>query len=680
MVEANPLLSLDFRIPFDAIKAEHILPAVRAHLDEARQRMAAIEAIDTPDRATFEATFGAFDRMTEGLERAMSIAGHLEAVATTPEIRDAYSAVQPEVSQFHTGVYLSANLYRALRAYAEKPEAKALTGARRRFVETTLADFRRAGAELDEAGKKRLAEIDVELTTTSLKFSQNVLDATNAFELTVEDASRLSGLPESALAAARESAEAKGKKGYRFTLQAPSYIAVMTYADDAKLRETIYRAFHARGTTGSFDNRPLLAQLLKLRREKAKLLGFETFADLAVDDRMAKRGATARSFVRDLEGKTRAYFERENRDLAQFRAELSGGAGPLNPWDSTYYAEKLRRARFEFDEEALRPYFALDRVLEGLFSIASRLYGIRIEAWPDAPTWHETVRAFRMVDGSDRGTELGGFYVDAFPRESKRDGAWMQGLVSGVGPGPEGRHLALFVANVSPPVQGKPALLTHREVETLFHEFGHLMHHMLSKTELRSQAGTNVAWDFVELPSQIMENWTWERASLDLFARHYETGAPIPDDLFEKMRKARTFRAANFQMRQLGFAEVDLALHMDYSPERDGDVVSYAREVANRFSPIPLPPEYAMIASFGHLFSSPVGYAGGYYSYKWAEVLDADAFSRFLAEGILSPDVGRSFRERILSRGNSEDPKALFVSFMGRDPDPKALLERSGLT
>jgi oligopeptidase A len=694
MSEANPLLSTDFRIPFDAIRAEHIVPAVRAQLEDARRRMAAIEAEGLSGPPSFASTFGAFDRMTEGLERAMSIAGHLEAVATTPAIREAYSAVQPEVSAFSSSVYLSAPLYRALRSFAESAEAAALTPDKKRYVETTLADFRRAGADLDAPGKERLAAIDLELATISLKFSQNVLDATHTFEILIEGdrstaAARLAGLPESAIDAANESAASKGKAGYRFTLQAPSYIAVMTYADDAAMRENMYRAFNTRATEGELDNRPILERMLELRREKAKLLGFETFADLAVDDRMAKTGATARAFVRDLEKKTRPFFDRENAELATFRAEVEGpragrSAPALAPWDVTYYAEKLRRARFDFDEEALRPYFSLERVLDGLFAIASRLYGIRIEPWADAPTWHETVRAFRMLDAADRDArtrEIGGFYVDVFPRESKRDGAWMQGLISGVGPGagPEARHLGLFAANVTPPVQGRPALLTHREVETLFHEFGHLMHHMLSKTELRSQAGTNVAWDFVELPSQIMENWTWDRGALDLFARHYETGATIPDELFTKMQNARTFRAANMQMRQLGFAEVDLALHMDFEPSRDGSVIEYARTISARFASVAPPDDYAMIASFGHLFASPVGYAGGYYSYKWAEVLDADAFSRFSKEGVLSAEVGTAFRERILSRGSSEDPKTLFVNFMGREPDPEALFERSGL-
>ncbi len=673
---ANPLIVTALPIRFDLISAEHVVPAVDAQLAAARKLASAIE--DGRD-VSFEATFGAFDRMSEGLERTMSIAGHLESVATTPALRDAYASVQPAVSEFQSSVYLSAKLYARLSTFANSVDANSLSAAKRRFVETTLADFRRAGAELPDAGKARLAAIDVELTTLALKFSQNVLDATNAFELIIgeEQANRLRGLPESALEAARESAQAKGKAGYRFTLQAPSYVAVMTYADDAALRETLYRAFNTRASGGEFDNRPIVVRMLELRREKASLIGFATFADLVLEDRMAKEARVARAFVRELEGQTRSFFERENRELAEFRASLDGAAGALSPWDVPYYSEKLRRARFDLDEELLRPYFALERVLSGLFTVATRLYGVRIEPWPGAPTWHESVQAFKLFEGDDTGREIGAFYADLYPRESKRDGAWMHGLISGTGE--SGRQIALIVANVTPPVRGKPALLTHREVETMFHEFGHLMHHLLSRTELRSQAGTNVAWDFVELPSQIMENWTWDRAALDLFAAHHETKAPIPADLFEKLQKARTFRAANMQMRQLGFAETDLALHMDFSPKEHGDVIEFAREVSSRFSAAALPPDYAMIASFGHLFASPVGYAGGYYSYKWAEVLDADAFSRFRDRGILDRATGQAFRTSILEKGNSEDPKALYVAFMGREPDPRALLERNGL-
>jgi oligopeptidase A len=348
------------------------------------------------------------------------------------------------------------------------------------------------------------------------------------------------------------------------------------------------------------------------------------------------------------------------------------------PWDVTYYAEKLRRARFDFDEEALRPYFPLDRVIEGIFEIARRLYGVRVEPWQGAPTWHESVRAFVLREAD--GAAGAAFYVDVAPRETKRDGAWMFGLYNALPGAPRmSRHLEVLAGNLTPPLGDRPALLSHREVETLFHEFGHLMHHASSRVPVRGLAGTAVAWDFVELPSQIMENWCWEREALDVFARHHVSGEPIPGELYGRMRAARTFRAANAMMRQLGFAELDLALHTDYRPEEHGPVVPYARAIMQRFSAVPLPPDHAMVASFSHLFGSPVGYAAGYYSYKWAEVLEADAFSRFLREGIFDRGVGRAFREGILARGDSEDPAALFRGFMGLDPSLVALLARDGL-
>jgi oligopeptidase A len=509
-----------------------------------------------------------------------------------------------------------------------------------------------------------------------------VLDATNAFELVVDDGARLAGLPEQAVQAARESAAQKGIAGYRFTLQAPSYTPVLTYLDDAAVRERLYRAFTTRAAAGELDNRPLVARILDLRREKAELLGFASFADLVLEDRMAKTGAEARRFVAVLHEQTAPFFARENAELNAFRRELEGeGAPEIMPWDVAYYAEKLRRARFDFDEEALRPYFPLDRVLDGLFEIARRLYGVRVEPWDGAPVWHPSVRSFvvREADG-----EVGAaFYVDVAPRESKRDGAWMMGLHTAVpGAAKHGglsRHLEVLAGNVTPPLQGQPACLSHREVETMFHEFGHLMHHASSRVPVRSLAGTSVAWDFVELPSQIMENWCWEREALDLFARHHETGRAIPEELLSRMRAARAFRAANAMMRQLGFAEVDLALHMDYRPAVDGPVVPYGRAIMQRFSAVHLPADHAMITSFSHLFASPVGYAAGYYSYKWAEVLEADAFSRFLREGLFDPGVGRAFRAGILARGDSEDPAALFRGFMGRDPTLDALLARDGL-
>jgi oligopeptidase A len=372
-------------------------------------------------------------------------------------------------------------------------------------------------------------------------------------------------------------------------------------------------------------------------------------------------------------------FGEENQELWEFRRSLEGpDAPPLAPWDVAYYAEKQRHALYDFDEEALRPYFPMERVVGGLFELAGRLYGIRVEEESGVPAWDADVHYYNVRD--EDGVFLGSFYADWHPRENKRGGAWMDALITG-GPAAAGfrPHLGLICGNLTPPVGGKPALLTHREVETIFHEFGHLLHHLLSRVEIRSLAGTSVAWDFVELPSQIMENWCWEREALDLFARHYETGAAVPDELFQKMKRARTFRAANAQMRQVGFGFIDLLLHVGYDAARDGDPVAYSRRILQEFSPAPLPADHAMIAAFTHLFAAPVGYGAGYYSYKWAEVLEADAFTRFRDGGIFSREVGARFRGEILSRGDSEDPAELYRRFMGRDPDPRALLVRSGL-
>jgi oligopeptidase A len=453
----------------------------------------------------------------------------------------------------------------------------------------------------------------------------------------------------------------------------------MTYLDNAAIRERFYRAFSVRATAEPLDNRPLAARILALRAEKARLLGFRDFADFALEDRMAKSGARAMSFLEDLKAKTTTRFAAENRELLEFRRSIEGAAAPdPAPWDVGYYAEKQRAALYDFDEEALRPYFPLGSVLDGMFTLAGKLYGVRVTGESGAPVWDPDIHYYGIHDST--GELLGGFYADWLPRENKRPGAWMGALITG-GPAPEGfqPHLGYICGNLTPPIGGAPALLTHRDVETIFHEFGHLLHQIFSRVEPRTLAGVNVAWDWVELPSQIMENWCWERGALDLFSRHWQTGEPIPDGLFQKMKRARTFRAANAQMRQLGFAFVDQSLHTLFDAARDGDLTVYARNIIQQFSPAPLPPEHAMIAGFTHLFAEPVGYGAGYYSYKWAEVLDADAFTRFRKEGIFSPEVGAAFREHILSKGDSEDPAELYRRFMGREPDPSALLERSGL-
>jgi len=674
--ETNPLLNREFRIPFDRIKAEHVEPAVDELLRDARERLGELAA--DPAERTFDNTLLALEDVTEKLGYAMEIAGHLESVATTPELRAAYNAVQPPVSEFYSSIPLNEDLWKQLKRYAGATEAKQLSGTRARFLTKTLDQFRRSGADLDEAGKQRLAEINVELTRRTTKFSENVLDATNDFELIIEDESKLAGLPSSAIDAARESAEQKGKKGWRFTLQAPSYIAVMAYLDDAETREKIYRAFSTRASGGKFDNRENIKDILALRREKAELLGYGNFADLVLEDRMAKRGEEARSFVRSLKAKTDGAFAAENAALLAFRKGLEGeDAAELAGWDAGYYAEKMRQAQYDFDEEELRPYFPFDSVVDGMFEVVKRLYDIDVKQETGVPAWDPDVRYYSIYDSGKKW--LGSFYADFFPRENKRGGAWMDSLLTGSPADSIQQHLGLICGNLTPSIGDKPALLTHREVETVFHEFGHLLHHLLSTVEIRSLAGTSVAWDFVELPSQIMENWCWEREALDLFACHYETGQPIPEELFGKMKRARTFRGANGQMRQLSFGTVDLALHMDYDPEKEPDVMSYGFAILQSFSPVKLPPGHAMLAGFTHLFASPVGYGAGYYSYKWSEVLDADAFTRFVREGIFSRKVGLEFRGQILAKGNSESPDDLFRGFMGRDPNPEALLERLGL-
>lgn len=672
----NPLIQLGFEIPFDQIEAAQVEPATDELLARSR---AAVDGIVTNEAPrSYANTLRAVEEATEMLERASTVVGHLESVASSDALRAAYNATHPKVSAFWSELAMNDGLYQAVRAFAQTDEAAALPATEKRFLKKTLDDFRRHGAELGPKDKAKLQEIEIELTRLTTEFSQNVLDETNAFELLISDEGRLAGLPDSAKQAAAENARAKGLGGWRFTLHAPSMIPVLTYLDDAGIREHVWRAYNTRAVSGERDNRKVIARVLELRRAKAKLLGYADFADLVTEDRMAKAGAKAKAFIDDLRERTEQAFRRENQELEAFRKEIEGASAPaLEAWDIAYYSEKQRQAKYDFNEEELRPYFPLDRVLQGLFATAQALYEIEIVE-RDAKVWDPEVKAYAIRDRE--GTMIAAFYVDLFPRENKRGGAWMNSLISAAyrerQPVPQ---LGLFCANVNPPVGGKPALLTHREVETLFHEFGHLLHHCFSRVSVRSLAGTNVAWDFVELPSQIMENWCWERSGLDLFAAHYETGERIPDELYEKLVRARTYRAANAQMRQLGFSAVDLALHQDYDPKRDGDVMAYAREVIQAHSATTLPDDYAMLAGFGHVFAHPTGYAAGYYSYKWAEVLDADAFTRFKREGITNPKVGRAFRDAILCKGNSEEAEKLYEDFMGRGPDLDPLLERTGL-
>ena len=668
----NPLLSQQYRIPFDQIRAEHVKPAIETLLAQCSAELENIAATPASD-SSYGSTLDRLDTFSEKLEYAMGIVRHLETVATTPELREANNAVQGPVAEFYSNLPLHEGLWRTVKGFSHTAEAHALTGARRRYLRKTIDSFIRNGADLDAAGKQKLREIDVKLTRITTKFSENVLDSTNEFELILTDEAHIAGLPPSAVDAARESARAKGKEGWRFTLQAPSYVPLMTYLDDAGIRETLYRAYNKRAAAAPYENGALIREILRLRREKGQLLGFADFPDFILADRMARRGARAQQFVDDLLERTEPFFADEIQALRKY-----AGDRDLPAWDLGYYAEKLRLALYDFDEEELRPYFPVEQVMAGMFAIFSRLFGIQVTEEHGMPGWDPAVKFYRIEDRAS-GLHLGGFYADWFPRENKRGGAWMDSFIQG-NPDAGRPHLGLICGNLTPPLGDKPALLTHSEVETIFHEFGHLLHHCLSRVSVRALSCTNVAWDFVELPSQIFENWCWERESLDFFARHYETGASIPDDLLQKMKRARNYRSAAAQMRQLGFGATDLALHRRYSPDIDGDVIDFCRALMQRYSASELPDDWAMIASFTHLFASPVAYGSGYYSYKWAEVLDADAFTRFQTEGLFSEKAGVEFRDRILANGDSEDPTDLYRSFMGRDPDVNALLIRNGLT
>ncbi len=670
---SNRLAAQTFPIPFPAITADMVQPAVEAALAEA---VAGLDAV--AEATTYDGIFGTLDRNSRLLDYVGGIVSHLEGVLDWPEFRVAYNAVQPALALFGARLATDGALFRAVTCLRESAEYQTLDPVQKRHVDKSWEELRRSGAGLDDAGKQRLAALDVELAGLTTRFSQNTVDAAAAFELIVDDPERLAGLPHSAREAARASAAEQGKQGWRFTLDGPSYVAALTYLDDASLRECMYHAYSTRASKAPHDNTAIVARILDLRREKAALLGFAHFADLVLEDRMARSGAEALRFLDQLWRAAEPRFAKDALELHEFRRELEGDAAPaLNAWDASYYAEKLRKARYAIDDEQLRPYFPLEKVLGGLFELAHKLFGVKVERVTDHPTWHPDVRVYRATLGP---RDLGVFYMDLHPRAGKRDGAWMHGLVDADPDRHQGKPgVGVIVGNMTKPDAAGTCLLLHREVVTLFHEFGHLLHHMLSDVHVRALAGTKVAWDFVELPSQILENWTWEEEALAFIAHHHDTQAPLPKELIHRLRNARSYRAASALVRQIGFSMVDLALHTTYAPAKDGDVLAFSRAILQTHSAAPLPKDHAMVTAFNHLFSSPVGYAAGYYSYQWAEALEADAFALFAEHGIFDAKTGSRFVDAILSRGDSQDPRDLFRSFRGRDVDPNAMLARIGL-
>lgn len=677
MSDSNPFLAQDFKIKWPSLTPDHIKTDVTKAIETSKANIDAIKAI-APNETIFENTFGALESATDDLDRSWGRVNHLDSVANSDELREALNEMLPVVSEFSSSISLDDDLWRVLKSYSESDAVASLTEIQQRFVQETCDDFKAAGADLDADSKKRMFEINSELAKVTQKFGENVLDSTNAWELYVEDEAELAGLPESAKIGAAEDAKSKGKEGqWRFTQQFPSMYPVMQYAESTNLRKKIWEGGGTIGNGGDHDNTEQIWSILKLRQEKAALLGFGNFADHVLNRRMAKSGSGALAFTEDLHAKISEGFQKDMKSLEAYWIKKTGAkSGPMEPWDISFWSEKRRKELYDFDDEALRPYFPVDQVMDGLFSLTSKLFGIKISS-SEAETWHPEVKFYEIHD-STSGDHLGSFYADWHPRESKRGGAWMNFLETGL-PNPRTPHLGLICGNMSKPTGDKPALLTHNEVETVFHEFGHLLHHLLSDVEIKSLAGVNVPWDFVELPSQIMENFCWDRESLDFFAKHYETGETIPNELFDKMIAARNYMSASVFMRQLSLGKLDLELHVHPEKYLGKDLDDVDREILADYKAELATQGPSMARRFNHLFSSPVGYAAGYYSYKWAEVLDADAFTRFREEGVLNSETGMSFRIEILAKGNSRPVDESYRQFMGRDPEQTALLERSGL-
>ena len=687
-----------FEIKWFTLTTDTIEPSIRQALAQAKE---AVEKISTQPatKATYESSFLALEKSTETLSHGWGRLHHLDSVSDDPAQREALNNLLPEVTDFYSSLSLNPRLFNVLNTVAESEEVKSLSFIQQRHIEETIEDFKNSGAALPDDRKERIAAIDSELSLLTKQYSEHVLDSTNAWDLVITDKEKLAGLPDSAIAGAAANAKSKDlpEGSYRFTLQFPSMYPVMQHAHDEDLRKTVWKASSEIAAKKPYDNSGLVWKILKLRQEKAEILGHLNFGDLTLQRRMARNGRAALTFVEQLHDRIKDRFLEEAAQLAQYKATKEGlhsaaqQPEPLEPWEIAYYAEMQRKESFAIDDELLRPYFPVKGVMDGMFTIAQKIFGITItqretiynpqspipnpQSRPPVETWHQEVTFYEIHDSKSQ-KHLGSFYADWHPRETKRGGAWMNSLHTGEQGEP---HLGLIIGNMSPPVGDTPALLTHNEVETIFHEFGHLLHGLLSDVPVKSLAGTSVAWDFVELPSQIMENFCWERETLNLFARHYQTGEPIPEDLFEKIVAAKNYMSASAFMRQLSLAKLDLELHINLAKYLDRDLDEVDREILADYRAPVKTESPSMIRRFGHLFSSPTGYAAGYYSYKWAEVLDADAFTRFQKEGILNEATGLDFREQILSKGNSAPAEVLYENFMSRPADPLPLLTRAGL-
>ena len=672
----NPLLNFTGLPRFAEIKPEHVSPAIMQLLTENRALITRL-LTDTA-QPTWHNFIVPMEDANERLTRAWGPVGHLNAVMNSAELREAYNATLPIITQYYAELGQNLALFKKFKLLRNSHEYTGLSAARKKIIENELRDFRLGGAELADDKKARYLEIQERLSKLSSRFSDNLLDATNDYTLLVEDENELSGLPDDVLQAAQEAAKATGKTGWLFTLKAPSYMPIMQFADNRALREKMYRAYSTRASEfgkPDWDNTPLMEEIIKLRGEEAKLLGFANFSELSLASKMASSTQQVLEFMRELSRRARSFAEKDLAELRTFvRTELR--LPDLQSWDIGYASEKLREQRYAFSEEEVKQYFPEDAVLPGMFKLIETLYGLQIKA-SSAPVWHDDVRFFDIRNQQQQ--LVGQFYLDLYARNSKRGGAWMDDVISRrrLSSGIQ-TPVAYLNCNFSPPVGGKPAVFTHDEVITLFHEFGHGLHHLLTEVEDLAVSGIHgVEWDAVELPSQFMENFCWEWNVLKDMTRHVENGAALPRALFDKMLAAKNFQSGLQTLRQIEFSLFDMLMHSHFEAGGGKSILQLLDEVRAEVAVL-IPPAFQRFPhSFSHIFSG--GYAAGYYSYKWAEVLSADAYSLFEEHGVLNPDVGARFRSEILAMGGSRDAMQSFTAFRGREPSIDALLRHNGL-
>jgi oligopeptidase A len=675
----NPLLGLTGLPPFSNIQPEHVEPALDALLAECRASVARVLAGNTA--YTWANLVQPIEDVEDKLSRAWSPVGHLNSVVNSEALRAAYNACLPKLSEYSTEMGQNEPLYLAYQQIADGPEYARLDTAQRKIIDNALRDFRLSGIALAPAQRERYKAVMQELSSLQAKYEENLLDATNAWRLNITDSERLNGMPDSAIALAKQTAEREQLDGWLFNLEYPSYGPVLTYADDRALRRELYTAYVTRASdegphAGQWDNGPIMEQILALRHETAQLLGFNNYAERSIETKMAQNTDQVMQFLTDLAERSLPAARADLDEVRSFAHEQHD-AQALESWDIPYYSEKLRQHKYAISQEELKPYFPETRVVTGMFAVVNRLYGLQITEVQGIDTWHPDVRFYEIRDGA--GQLRGCFYLDLYARPHKRGGAWMDDCIARrLTVGGVQTPVAYLTCNFSPPIGDEPAQFTHDEVLTLFHEFGHGLHHMLTQVDYAGVSGiSGVAWDAVELPSQFMENWCWEREALDLIAGHFKTGEPLPQQLYERMQAARNFQSAMQMVRQLEFSIFDFRIHRDYDPVKGGRIYETLDAVRQQVAVLRPPSFNRFPHSFSHIFAG--GYAAGYYSYKWAEVLSADAFAAFEERGIFDRETGLRFLTSILERGGSREPMELFIDFRGREPTIDALLRHSGL-